>query len=198
MNITVVDESTIEVDNIPHPNIPGGLPLVWNTTSCVAAGDVPGTRNTDTPVDVRVTNYPGGCQDTLSGGLIYQPTNTDCTATGPAIQTSPSEGAALPNFNHQFDGGCSGAPQSITIQNIGGADLTIGSVNLGGNHPGDFQITQSPGSPVAPAGTASPDLQVDFCPAADYNSLRNATVEINTNAANDPQVVIGLIGQETP
>ena len=76
--------------------------------------------------------------------------------------------------------------------------MSISSVNLQGSDPGEFNISQSPGSPVAPAGTASPDLQIEFCPTSDYDAMVNAQVVINSDASNDPQVVIGLQGTETP
>jgi hypothetical protein len=92
-DVTVVSPTQIEVENIPTPQGNIGIAdfvLEWQQTECVTGG-IQGLRNTDTPVEVTVTNFPGSCDDSLTGGLIYQPLDTTCVVPTPTPTPTPTE-----------------------------------------------------------------------------------------------------------
>ncbi|MBL0017562.1 MAG: HYR domain-containing protein [Bacteroidetes bacterium] len=75
---------------------------------------------------------------------------------------------------------CSGTiVRTFTIENISGANLTIGTVSLTGTHASDFLVNVLPGSPVVAGNSTT--FQVTFNPSG--TGLRSATIEI---ANNDP------------
>jgi hypothetical protein len=75
---------------------------------------------------------------------------------------------------------CSGTiVRTFTIENLTGANLTIGGVTLTGTNAGDFLVTTAPGSPVAAGNSTT--FQVTFDPSA--VGTRIAMIEI---ASNDP------------
>ena len=68
-----------------------------------------------------------------------------------------------------------------TIANTGTANLTLGTVTVGGTNPGDFNITVQPASPVTAGNSTT--FQVVFDPSA--ASLRSATVSFTTNDSGE-------------
>lgn len=78
---------------------------------------------------------------------------------------------------------------TLSIVNDGSADLTISSIVVGGADAGDFTQTNDC-TVVTPA--ASCTVTVTFTPAA--VGSRIATLTVNSDAANDTAVVIGLTG----
>jgi hypothetical protein len=98
----------------------------------------------------------------------------------PAVSLSP---ASL-TFASQAVGSVS-APQAVTVQNTGNADLHITSVTLSGANPSDFILGNGCTTPVAPGGTCT--LQVSFAPTA--GGSRTAQIQIVDDAPTSPQTV---------
>ena len=114
-------------------------------------------------------------------------------ASGPAVQLST---AALAFASQTV--GTTSAEQTVTVTNIGNANLNFAGLTI----TGDFQcfaqtagcaipnqVTANPpcaaASPLAPS--ASCDISVDFTPTA--TGTRSGTLSIADNAANTPQAV---------
>ncbi len=71
--------------------------------------------------------------------------------------------------------------RTFTIQNLGSADLTGGTITFSGTNSGDFSILMPPAFPVT-AGNST-NLTVRFTPSA--AGLRSATVNIPNNDADE-------------
>lgn len=150
-DVTVVDEFTIEADNLPAPNDFG---LQWDTAECVVAGaPVNGRRRVPTPVNVVVTNFPGDCPDTLNGGLVYEPEDTTCELGAVPTPT-------ILSFNPDVVGGtCSAdSPKTVTITNYSSVEVVWTSTLTTGFAVDLAAGTLNPG--------ASEDVSISFCPPA--------------------------------
>lgn len=71
--------------------------------------------------------------------------------------------------------------RTFTIQNLGGADLSLGAISLGGTHAADFSVTGTPVTPVPPGGSTT--FQVTFDPGA--LGVRSATVSFTSDDADE-------------
>jgi len=113
------------------------------------------------------------------------------TGTDPEIAVSGNganinDGDATPSSTDHTDFGSQSVAsgtivRTFTITNAGNANLTVGSLNLGGAHAGDFSIIATPTTPIAPAGSTT--FQISFNPGA--SGLRTATLEFATNDADE-------------
>jgi hypothetical protein len=112
---------------------------------------------------------------------------TGTGASNPAVTLSP---ASL-SFSTQVVG-TSSASQIVTLTNTGAGTLTISSISIGGNNPGDFAQTNTCGASVAAGGNCT--ISVTFTPTG-KNSF-SAAVSITDNASGSPQTV-GLTGVGT-
>jgi hypothetical protein len=197
-DVSVTGDNSIFVNDLPVPGM--DFSLVYDTTSCVATGDVPGEREVATAVSVSVTNFPGSCRDTLVGGLIFDPGMQPCVAISPEpdITTSPPDGGVLDLGTVAHDPGpplaCT-TEQFVTINNVGTADLTVAAA-IAGTDPGEFTISTSPSTPVAMGDTTQ--VGVQFCPTADDGLARTAELRINSNDPDNGLVTINLQGLEQP
>ncbi len=68
--------------------------------------------------------------------------------------------------------------RTFIVTNAGNSTLNLAAVALGGDHPGDFEVTTYPAT-VAPSNRGN--IVVKFDPAA--TGLRRATVQIASDAA---------------
>jgi hypothetical protein len=115
-SVTVLSSSSIDVQNLPSID---DLGINFATTSCILPGGEPGQRSTSTPINVTVTNFPGGCPDELRNAIIIEPSNSICTPTPAEIVTSPVGLGGTWSFAATAPGGCS-PPQTLTLTNTGG------------------------------------------------------------------------------
>ena len=109
---------------------------------------------------------------------------TGTGVAGPAVSLSPT--------SYTFPGqvvGTSSAPQSVTLNNIGGSPLNITNVAASG----DFAETNTCGTSVASAGNCF--IYVTFTPTAP--GTRYGSVTITDNASGSPQTVL-LSGTGVP
>jgi hypothetical protein len=186
--VTVASEGTIEVENLPVAGdlLPGG----FDQDTCTAPGDVPGIRNATTPLDVAVTNFPGGCEDTLPSALLIEPSDTTCVPSA-----NPSVVLTAPIFDDVDFGSCSQAQFSITNSQPG-SSLNISSIVLTGrfffDDPPSQQAVVSP-APIAGGDTAFWDVY--FCPNADNGQVYNGTLTVTSDAASSPDLA-NLTGTE--
>jgi hypothetical protein len=84
------------------------------------------------------------------------------------------------------------APELVTIENDGDADLVLGTITVSGPDEDDFEIQNdgASGATVGPGGDES--LQILFTPSS--QGPRNATLEIPSNDPANPIVRIPLTG----
>jgi hypothetical protein len=102
----------------------------------------------------------------------------------PLVNLSP----ASINFGQQATGVTSAA-QSVTLSNVGTASLSLPSIIVVGNDPGDFAQTNNCGSSLASG--ASCNINVTFTPTT--TGSRTATLMIYDNASGNPHTA-GLSG----
>ncbi|MCU0417772.1 MAG: choice-of-anchor D domain-containing protein [Cytophagaceae bacterium] len=86
--------------------------------------------------------------------------------------------------------GSSSAAVTFTVENIGTADLTVGTVSLGGLHPGDFSVTQVTTGTVT--GGSSTTFTITFTPSV--SGSRSATVSIVNTDSNENPYTFTLTG----
>ena len=96
----------------------------------------------------------------------------------PQISVTPSGNYA---FGNQLVGTSSTAT-TFTIKNTGTLDLTLGSLSLSGNDPGQFAITQPGSTTLAPNATTN--FTATFSPTA--AGAKTATVNIPNNTTTSP------------
>lgn len=70
---------------------------------------------------------------------------------------------------------------SFTVTNLGGANLTLGTVNITGTHAADFSVTSSPTATLSPGGSTTFDIT--FNPGS--LGLRTANITISNNDSNE-------------
>ncbi len=97
-----------------------------------------------------------------------------------------SDGDAAPSLADHTDFGsldiaASTFTRTFTITNSGTADLTLGSVSIGGVNAADFTLTTAPTSPVVTGGSST--FQITFNPSV--RSLRSAIVSFTTNDSDE-------------
>jgi len=106
------------------------------------------------------------------------------TGTGPGVSLSPTS----VTFGSQAVGTTSAA-QPVTLNNTGGAMLTISSISITGTNSGDFAQTNNCGTSVAAGATCT--INVTFTPTAP--GTRAGTLTIADNASGSPHTA-GLTG----
>lgn len=183
-DISVVDETLIEVSNLPPPNL---FNLTWDQVPCLTDEGISGLRRAATPVNVAVINIPGQCRDVLTGGLVYEPEAPECIAAS-SIQVQPrpvSFPATSFGTSSQVD---------VEISNIGAGDLIVQSVNTTGQA---FSIAGNPGTPVTLGSFESMIVTVEFTPTADDGAQYTGNLGIVHTASNEGSpLVVQLTGQE--
>ncbi len=188
-HVDVVDEHTIEVENIPGLDVLG---ITFDTTACTAdvgGNPVPGTRQTQTAVPVSVVNLPGSCVNTLPGALVFTPSGgTDCTETPALLVSNPADGGTW-DFGSTTVGTPVDPPLTVTLRNTGGATATGIAAEL---------------------ATATNYQRTDNCTSLDYGDECTVVVTFDPVAPGDPltdtltisysggSIVIYLTGVATP
>jgi|GEM_PF-2498133 len=194
--VFVENDTKIHVSQLPSPN---DFNLVWDTSTCVTPQGQNGTRRVATPVEVTVTNIPGECSDTLTGGLVYEPQTSECTV-GAEIVVDPPGPVNPPDwgtisFESAPHGNCS-PPVTVTITADSAADLEIQTMNLVGRFffwNGGLAGQSAPGLTVPAFGTTTVDIV--FCPDINNNLDYDGVFVIRSNAATDPYEA-NLLGTE--
>jgi uncharacterized delta-60 repeat protein len=134
-----------------------------------------------------------------SGGLVE-------TVASFSVQSAPeivvlgnsvniTTGDASPALTDHTDFGSLNATsgtlvRTFTITNSGTANLTLGSVTIGGTHAADFTVSLQPSTPVVPNGSTT--FQVTFDPSA--LGLRSATVSFSNNDGDENPFTFDLQG----
>src|SRR5208282_525768 len=120
-------------------------------------------------------NAPGSPQTVLLGG-----TGTAPPPPAPVVTLNPSSVSFTATVQ-----GTTSSPITVNVMNSGSAPLTISSVVLGGNNPGDFSMTS--GCTGTYAASASCTISITFTPLA--AGQRSAIISITDNAPNSPQSI---------
>lgn len=110
-------------------------------------------------------------------------------------EESVTDGVTIVNFGTIWTNGGS-AVQTFTVSNPGTAALTLGTVTLGGVHPGEFAILTQPAASV-PAG-GSTTFRIRFAPTHGGTVVpsgnRSATVSFSTNVTGKNPFNFSLTG----
>ncbi len=189
--VDVVDEHTIEVQNIPGLDVLG---ITFEQTACTAPGGVPGTRQTQTAVPVSVINLPGSCINTLPGALVFSPTSTDCEPTPADLVSSPVGDGDTWDF-----GSVTAAAGENTLQlfltNNGGETATVVVPPLAGP---DFSVTgTSPACASLTYGGPQCVVDVTFDPTIVQDGLTDTLVINYSSASAGGTITINLTGNGT-
>ena len=102
------------------------------------------------------------------------------TGTAPGVSFSPT---SLAFGNHKV--GTTSSPKNVTLTNTGNATLSISSISLTGNNPGDFSQVNNCGSSLSAGKTCT--ITVTFKPKA--VGARSANISVSDNANGSPQTV---------
>lgn len=129
-----------------------------------------GTRNAFLSVSDDASNSPQTVQ-LVGQGLLSVALTPGSAALGPTAVGSAS------------------APAYFTLTNNQNNALSIRSISLGGNNPGDFADTSN--CPASLTAHLNCTITVTFSPS--LNWVRGATLIVSDNAANSPQTA-GLTG----
>ena len=106
------------------------------------------------------------------------------TAVVPVSTAGFSISSTTVTFGNQAVGTTSAA-QTATLINVGNETLTISSIQVTGPNAGDYTLTNTCGSSLAPSAQCT--LSVTFTPSA--AGTRTASVVFTDNAAGSPQTV---------
>lgn len=112
--------------------------------------------------------------------------------------TNIADGDATPATADHTDFGSVSATsgtvtRTFTVTNTGTANLTLGTVTVGGANAADFAVTTQPGSPVTPGNNTT--FQITFDPSA--AGLRAATLSFSNNDADENPFDFSIQGTGT-
>ncbi|MCP4898748.1 MAG: hypothetical protein GY906_17395 [bacterium] len=178
-DIEFVDETTINVLNVPAPNDFG---LQWQTAQCVTDLGLTGVRDIATPVDVSVTNYPGGCTSTLPSAVVFEPENSDCvvapllSVTLPTLPDADSSGVLAPYPSTEI----------LTVSNNGAGTLDVSAMNLVGQFYFDNACSQQASGAFTVAPFDADTRNVYFCPNQDDARTYTGALTVISNDASSP------------
>jgi hypothetical protein len=210
-NQTVNTSSTTQSVTLTNAG-PGALSISGINVTGTNPGDFsqsnicplsPSTLAVNTACTITVTFTPSasGARSaamTITDNGTGNPQSVSLTGAGvaPAVNLS----SASVSFGNQIVNTTS-APQSVTLTNNGPGLLTISSIILTGNNPGDFaQSNTCPLSPATLAVNAACTIAVTFKPT--LSGTRSAAVTITDNGTGTPQSVsltgTGLTPPPTP
>jgi trimeric autotransporter adhesin len=142
---------------------------------------------------------PATAAKLANDGLVVDPHNNLYIADAGnnrirLVQLSPAITYTSPSNFGSYPIGTSSPAQTLTISSVGGADLTLSGITLGGNDPQDFAETTTCGNGTLPALISidvTCNVAITFTPV-NY-ARRTATLQFTDNALNSPQTV-NLVG----
>ena len=104
-----------------------------------------------------------------------------------ALSVSPNMSLSPAGLSFSTESvGASSPEQIVTVTNVGGADLSVSTITLGGVNPGEFtRGTDTCTGPVAPAGSCT--VKVRFAPTSTGN--KTATLTFASNAPGSPHTI---------
>ncbi|MCG3157326.1 MAG: hypothetical protein DKINENOH_03958 [bacterium] len=209
----VVIQYTSPVVNAPTADFSGSplsgpAPLSVTFTPAITGSAV---------IDSFSWSFPGGSPETVSGAGMPAPVNVvyntagtfdvSLTVTNNAgtdtetkldyinvmIDQPDIDGPAETNIGDVTVGACGDG--TVTISNLGTADLTVNSTALSGAHSDQFAVV-SGGAPftIAPGGTH--DIGVRFCPTT--AGAKTAALQIESNDPDENPFEVALTGNGVP
>ncbi len=152
-----------------------------NCGSSLAAGTTCQIKVTFTPT--ATGSRPGTLTvlaNTQSGSLTA---SLDGTGLTPGALTLTPATLAFPTTAT----GASSSPSSVSVQNTGGAPVTLGSATIGGTNTTDFTIASGNSCTGSLAANATCTLPVVFNPV--QNGPRAATLQLASSIAGSPSTV---------
>lgn len=158
-----IEGSYTETFNITAPNTAGTYSVSFMASSNNICG---GTTDTETMTNAITVTSP---EIDIRGNNI---SITDGDATPSSI-----DGTNFGNIlvNEGF------VSQIFTVYNTGTANLTLGSVSIGGTNASNFTVTSQPSTSVTPNNSTS--FTIRFAPSA--IGTRNATLSLSNNDSNE-------------
>jgi uncharacterized repeat protein (TIGR01451 family) len=116
---------------------------------------------------------------------------TIVAVNGPAAKVNP----ANLTFDNTPVGQASGV-KTVTLSNIGTTAMTIGSIQVTGTDPNDFQYTKDASAPCGATLAAGSSCTLDITFTPKYSGARSAQITITDNSgnANNATQTVGLSG----
>ncbi|MBC7935648.1 MAG: choice-of-anchor D domain-containing protein [Rhizobacter sp.] len=131
---------------------------------------------------------PGG---TVPGSCTVQVSNVSVRGNNICIETGDITPAAPDNTDYGLVNVPDNVDHSFVINNNGGATLTIASIVISGINASMFTIVSAPATTVLPGGSTTFVLR--FTPSG-ANGIKNATVTINNNDADEASYTFAVRG----
>lgn len=187
-----IDLTSLEID----PNGPGHVNLLDSSQSLVAG----------IPIEHQVANQYvrhgdgvpriiyGSAMDLGAFELAAGP-EMDIQSNGISISNNDSVPSVEDNTDFgKADVTTGSAIKTYSILNTGAENLELsGTVQISGNHSGDFSVTSDPSSPIAPGESTT--FQVTFDPID--TGLREASISIDNNDSDENPYVFSIRGTGT-
>ncbi len=94
----------------------------------------------------------------------------------------------------QVQTGTSSSAQTVTIDNLGGADLSVSNIQLTGTDTSDFSLDLSTCGGTSPTVTAGSSCTVTVTFSPFSAGAKSATLEVDSDDSNEAQVDVTLTG----
>ncbi|MCK4830196.1 choice-of-anchor D domain-containing protein, partial [bacterium] len=100
--------------------------------------------------------------------------------------------------SYNFGSHAVGSNTDVTfiIENLGGVELTVGSVSLSGTDAGEFSVFMQPASPVTPSGSTT--FVMRFSPTSAGAKTADISIANNDSDENPYNITLNGIGEAVP
>ena len=168
-----------------------------------SSGDTGDTGTTDDTSDTGTTGETGTSGDTGSSGATSTTGSSSSSSTGePAVpeiavtvEATPVDVGDTFDIGETVDVGLAGTPITVTIDNVGTADLTIGGVSLSDGDTGHFTLDTSMLAGTVMAGSST-TFTASFEPV--NGGIKAVTVSIDNDDADENPFDFSLGAHTTP
>ncbi len=172
--VALADPSAVVIDSVVY-----GISTPWPSD---ANGKGPSLELSDPALD---NSLPLNWHASLPDGGTPGSVNSNPEATEPDIATNP---AVLQHGNVEVG---AGNEQTLTVSNIGGADLNVTAAAISGADAALWQITAGE-APVTVAAGMSHEIVLRFTP--DAEGEKTAALTLTSNDPDEPTVTVPLTG----
>jgi hypothetical protein len=210
-----------EIDEVSIWNVALSASQIAGNMNCGLTGDEPnlvayysfnegiaaGANTINTLLDSsdKCTHYDGTLQNfaltgsasnwvspgpSLAGGCTNIYPNINVTGNGNCITSGDSIPSSIDSTDFG-DFGTTPITKTFTVQNTGGADLTISNVTITGADAADFSVSTSPSTTIGAVGSSN--LQITFSPT-DAVGVKSAIITINNNDGDEGTFTFSIQG----
>ncbi len=145
---------------------------------------------TFTPSSITNTFHPGGSNITGNLSIITSASTIAVPLSGAGVDPTISITPSTVDFGSVLSG--QSAAQAVSVQNTGLIGLLIDTITISGADAALFSYSTDCPSGIMNAA-ASCTIGITFKPNS--NGIKNATLVVNSNDANNPQTTIALTGK---